>query len=276
MTLQHENETRSKNSSDDGDTRESLLITIFSMVFTIISILLSVFEYTLSSKFLKQGSIMITKFEFESQHIADMIGTTFRDNVVFSHYYKLIHLISKTVHVNAEQVERMIPIQSNNGVRYTFIIDCHYVHFDHIWDSFYQSICSNTLTKHLQTKIYNIKDQCKIDENKISHLRLSGSQNDMSNNNSIVSSLPDQDHELESVMSTSSQFSSITKQQQTVNMITRQNSNNDYSINNFSNYTKSNTIASEKNINTNDVNSDMMYQLMIDDNDTELVEMTHH
>ena len=159
------------------------------MIFTIISILLYGFEYLLSSKFIMKESIMVIKFEFETNRISSLSQVKFGQKVIFDHRKDLIHFMSKTIHVNSEQVERLLPTQSNNGAKFTFIIDSDRIHFDHIWQLFYDSVDSKTFAYYLQKKIFKLKRQCVIDTNKICQLRLNGLDAINDNNSNINSNV---------------------------------------------------------------------------------------
>ena len=103
-------------------TRTSLLITILSMPFTEISILLSAFEYALSRQINGNGTAMIFKFSLESQTVANMSGQRFSRTFAYSNKRSTTHLISKMLYTNTKQVETLIPIQSNDGAIFTVII----------------------------------------------------------------------------------------------------------------------------------------------------------
>ena len=174
LTVQREDRSDSGFESD-------LVITIFSMFFTIISILLSSFEYVFASKFVKQGCVMVIKFDLESQAIADMRYVKFRNEVIFSNFFSLKGAISKMLHVGSEHVERLIPIQSNSGVTLVFIIDANSMRFNDFWTRFCQNVENNKLVKQL-AKIYKINDnECHISVNSMNQLRIYGNKNENEN-----------------------------------------------------------------------------------------------
>ena len=150
------------NGNDDSNSRRtSLLITILSMTFTVISILLSIFEYALSKQIDQHGSAMIIKFPIESKMIADMSFEKFNNTFVYSNKYSIRYLISKTLFVNQKQVEHLIPVHSSNGTVFTLIIVCDSMHFDRLFQEMKKAVQDENFISKL-TKIYKITDQCSI------------------------------------------------------------------------------------------------------------------
>ena len=99
----------------------SLLVAIFSMIFTIISILLSTFEYCLSEKFLKFGASVVLSFEIVSPEISQMRTRKFFQKYV----YKKNQLISKMAQITNlryPQIERLKPQKTPKGAKFAFIV----------------------------------------------------------------------------------------------------------------------------------------------------------
>ena len=161
-----ENSTNSASS-----TRTSLLITILSMLFTVLSILLSVFEHALSSKITQYGSIMIARLSLKCQMIANMSEREFAAKLIYTHKRKLIHLVSKTLHINKQKIERMIPTQSTYGATYIFIIIEDLMHFDYIWNLLYKSIENKTFADKVKS-IYGFSDDIDIPTEKLYQWRV--------------------------------------------------------------------------------------------------------
>ena len=151
-------------------------MTILSMIFTVISVLLSVFEYALSSRFVRKGSVMFIKFVLQSQTIANMSAKEFIDNIIFRRAHKVTHSMSKTLGLHFVQVERSIPMQSNDGMSLMFIIDADSSRFDPIWQIFIANVQNGTIGKNL-AKIYKIEsNDCIVPENSLLHLKLNENQ----------------------------------------------------------------------------------------------------
>ena len=161
----------------EDESRSNLLITVLAMIFTIISILLSAFEYILSSKFVKNGSVLIIKFVFESHTIADLGGRKFLNKVVFGKVHKVTHVLSKSLRLNFVQIERLIPIQSNKGATFLFIIDADAARFDSIWKKFITCVNNGTICDQLRN-IYKIQDECWIPPTEIFRVKLNGKSDD--------------------------------------------------------------------------------------------------
>lgn len=100
----------------------SLLITLFSMTFTIVSTLMSMFEYFLSSKFVSFASNVIVTFHIQCAHISQMKNKKFRKKVIFKRGSKLTAEISKILKLSKKQIERLNPKQDTRGAIFTFAI----------------------------------------------------------------------------------------------------------------------------------------------------------
>ena len=100
----------------------SLLVTIFSMVFTIISIVASIFEYMLTSKFITAGSVIVIRFKVFSMNLANMGYRTFRSTIVFKRR-KFLYYIAKLLRLNKAHIERLIPLQETDGANFILVID---------------------------------------------------------------------------------------------------------------------------------------------------------
>ena len=99
----------------------SLLVAIFSMIFTIISILLSTFEYCLSDKFLKFGASIVVSFEIVCPEVSQMKTRNFFQKYV----YKKNQLVSKMAQITKlryPQIERLKPNKTPKGARFAFIV----------------------------------------------------------------------------------------------------------------------------------------------------------
>ena len=155
----------------DSETGSDLLITILSMLFTVVSILLSAFEHAFSSKFVKNQSIMIIRFFVRSQKIADFGGKAFANKLIFTNKHKLIHLFSKILQLNRVQIERLIPIQSSRGATFVLIVDAPESRLDSIWDCFDEAVYTGTFSKQL-SEIYKLGNECDIPQNTLFHAKL--------------------------------------------------------------------------------------------------------
>ena len=101
--------------------RTKLLITIFSMVFTLISIILNVFEYCLSKKFVHVATSIIFTFNVESNDIIFMNYERYESQFIYKQY-ELIGAVGKLLSVQSDLVERLKPKLTTNGAMYTFTV----------------------------------------------------------------------------------------------------------------------------------------------------------
>lgn len=157
-------------------TRISLLITILSMIFTVISILVSTFEYLLSKQINENGTAIMFKIPFESQMVADMSEKQFCKTFVYAHNRAARYLVSKTIYINKRQVETLIPIQSKDGVIFTFVIVEDKIHFDRMWKEMKTALEKETFIEKIQT-IYHITGQCTVSLDKLSKWELESNDN---------------------------------------------------------------------------------------------------
>ena len=130
----------------DGKDRSGLLITIFSMVFTVISICLSLFEFMFRSKYIDNGSILIARFSVESKKVASMRFNEFQQRIIFRKN-RFINSLAKCLHLNYVQIDRLIPLQDSNGAILTFIIEADSHYFDHIVNGLKSAIIDGTIAK---------------------------------------------------------------------------------------------------------------------------------
>lgn len=99
----------------------SLLITVFSMIFTIVSILMSAFEYCLSSKFIHIRTGIIVSFEIKSKSAIEMRGAKYLSQIVFK-TIKLNVYMARILGIRLNEIERLKPKLTNDGIFYTFIV----------------------------------------------------------------------------------------------------------------------------------------------------------
>ena len=156
---------------DKENRRSDLLITVLSMFFSIVSILLSVFEHAFLSKYVKNGAVMIIKFVVESQEISQMSNSQFKYKVIFSNVSKFIHSMTKMLQLNKGQVERLIPMQSIQGATFVIIVDADSVGFDQVWKAFNDCVKNGMLPTAVQD-IYNLTGSCNIPQDKAFRIKL--------------------------------------------------------------------------------------------------------
>ena len=103
-------------------------------------------EYFATSKFIKQGSAMVIKFAVESKKIDEMSHKeSFREFIAKES--NIIYCISKLLHVDSSQVERMKPIQDNKGFSFVFIIHSDAMHHNFISKTIRKAANNGTLAK---------------------------------------------------------------------------------------------------------------------------------
>ena len=140
------------------------LVTILSMIFTIISILLSVFEYVFSSKSIKSDNVAIIRFNIESQTIANFTYKKFISKIAYRPI-QFTHCVAKTLQLNKNEVEALMPSQYKSGVIFNFIVEfddsSHYLQIE---KTIKDLTNINSLINEA-SKIYNIKDMSSDNDN---------------------------------------------------------------------------------------------------------------
>ena len=99
------------------------------MLFTIISIVLSLVEFIFSRKFIKSNSLLVIRFSINARNIARMKHRDFRSKIIFKRI-KLVHCVAKMLNTSNEFVERLIPLQTKKGAMFTIVVQCRSHTFD--------------------------------------------------------------------------------------------------------------------------------------------------
>ena len=131
------------------------------MVFTIMSILLSIIQHFTSRKFIQPQNIFVIRFNVECNDIALLeTKTKFSNALVFNKYDAITHSISKLLRINDKQVERLKPLQYSKGAIFTFIVEKNHQKNDTFIDNIKRylnnSIVNGSLVEEF-SKIYKFK-----------------------------------------------------------------------------------------------------------------------
>ena len=127
-----------------GEDPTGYVITIFSMLFTIVSIALGVFEYVFGVGFIASGAALVIQFDVETQDIKDMNYSTFQKQVVYKRK-KLVGYMTKELEVDGGAVDRLVPTRTKLGAKYTFIIEEPKKKLEKIRKTFYQAVDDNSM-----------------------------------------------------------------------------------------------------------------------------------
>ena len=146
----------------DEEVYSTLFITIFSMVFTTISIILSIFEYCFTCKNkTKKDCVSIVQFKVESSDFQSMTYPQFCAKIVYRRM-GIIGTIGKLLAMPSQNIERLKPVHYTKGVFFTFLIYSSPSHpFVKIKAELENSIKDKTLQRELN-KIFNFSDGVKI------------------------------------------------------------------------------------------------------------------
>ena len=130
--------------------RSTLLITIFSMIFTIFSIISCVLEYFTTSKFVQSRTIVFLRIFVESRSIGQMSASTFSRNIICKKR-KIVHVVKRVVQIAARQMDLLKPKQDTNGVMLMFLLQIDEIQFDQIKTRLENGISNNSLQNELKT-----------------------------------------------------------------------------------------------------------------------------
>ena len=96
-------------------------ITIIAMIFSLLSIVLSVFNYKLSSLLIECEAITVIEINVESKQLANTRPRRFRKMIVH-HRKPICRELSKIIFVDKRLIEILMPIQTTTGCKLTVYI----------------------------------------------------------------------------------------------------------------------------------------------------------
>lgn len=112
------------------------MVTLLSLLFTSISIGLSVGEYCLSKQLLKSDSYVVASFKVNSSEIEVMSRKQFRSKIMFRQKV-FISEIAKILEIESCRIDLLIPVQTKTGALFVLHID------------FYAPTVHSTLSRHI-------------------------------------------------------------------------------------------------------------------------------
>ena len=118
-------------SVDNNFDISSELVTILSLIFTLVSIGLSIAEYFLSKKLFESQLFLIVSFDVNSNDIATMTRKEFESNVLFRRV-KFLHSLARSLRLQDGSIDRLKPVQTTNGAVFHVIIDTHGTNFEEV------------------------------------------------------------------------------------------------------------------------------------------------
>ena len=114
------------------------------MIFTVFSILSCAFDYQMTKKFIKSGTIVSIRFLVESQQLASMNQHKFKHQILFRKKDN-IHTMGKILKIQSKQIDRLNPTPHTNGVLFAFLIDTHLSEFSKLKQTLHGSIEDQSL-----------------------------------------------------------------------------------------------------------------------------------
>ena len=142
---------------------DALWITILAMLFTIISIILSIFQFCFLKKHRSTSDcVMIVQFEFESFEIMQMKSDKFLDKIVFKRVSAIESTIAKLLVIATPNVERLMPVQFNKGCKFTFFIQINSIQFDELKIKFETSLNNSNDLAYSIAYALKLKEKVRI------------------------------------------------------------------------------------------------------------------
>ena len=92
------------------------------MFFTLISILLSGIEYIFQSNSSNNSCVMVAKFDVTSKYLARLSSRDFQLKILFRPGTGAF-VLGKILKMNKRLIETLPPVQFNDGIKFTFIIE---------------------------------------------------------------------------------------------------------------------------------------------------------
>ena len=142
-------------------TRE--IVTILSLIFTVVSICLSIVEFFVSRQLLSSESNVRISFEVNSRDFKNMNVDTFSKQVVFRQRSFLFNLAS-LLKIQMNQIELLKPIHTKSGAIFVFNIESE---MNDITPIFEQCISNLTLATQIK-KSYKLRSTPIISDYKAS------------------------------------------------------------------------------------------------------------
>ena len=100
----------------------SYLVTILSLMFTLVSIFLSICEFCLSKQLLKSDTFVIVSFEVKSNDFKKMKHKQFSQKIIFCRN-SFVNKMARMLKIDFSKIERLKPIHTQNGAMFTLCID---------------------------------------------------------------------------------------------------------------------------------------------------------
>ena len=96
-------------------------ITLIAMIFSVVSIVSSIFNYKSSSLFLQCEAITLIEMNIVSKQLGNTQQTKFR-RIIVHHRIPICQELAKIINVNHQLIEILLPIQTKTGAKLIFLI----------------------------------------------------------------------------------------------------------------------------------------------------------
>ena len=137
-------------------------ITFFAMFFSVLSVILTIFEYNTKKFLLESEYLTIVKFKLDSVFIRNMKANEWKKNIL-NKRGAIPHELSKMLGISYEQMEQLKPIECLEGAQIIVHIrsDIEFVETSKIMNEIEKSISNKKLAKVIQ-KCYQLPGKPNI------------------------------------------------------------------------------------------------------------------
>lgn len=120
------------NADEDFDI-SAQVVTILSLMFTLVSIGLSIAEFCLTRHLLQSDNYVIISFEAESDHLR-LKKKIFQEKIVFR-TRKFVSKFAEIFKVEKSKIERLKPIKTQYGAIFVLFVDATMANVENVLDS---------------------------------------------------------------------------------------------------------------------------------------------
>ena len=127
------------------------ITTLFAMIFSLISIILTLFEFFMQGYLIEKESMLSIKFTVESDHLQNLSHKQFKQKIEFKRYC-ISNALAKILSIGSSSVELLKPIASKEGVLLIFHVKDNSVNMQNSIEMINQEIANgrlNTVNQYL-------------------------------------------------------------------------------------------------------------------------------
>ena len=145
---------------DSSNSKDGSVITIFAIIFGILSVVLSLFESFEKSALMSREASILIKFKLESKQIGTMRKLIFRETFVCQRSV-ITHEFAKILEIDSKIIEELQPIQISNGALMRFYIKTQNINVKSVTEKIKNEYNNGDLKENIG-KCFGLKEVPKI------------------------------------------------------------------------------------------------------------------